>query len=1115
MANLTNLNNKFLVTTGGNVGINSTSPGEKLEVNGNIQGLDTLLLKNSSSGVKWQFYRDGNETLNFRYNNGSSWSANAISIKNNNNVGIGTYEPATKLQVANAGEVIVRSSMTAADGYRGGFEADNQHTGGTIWSMFSTNNSDGYFGGGKYVIANESMGGVDANTTAKFVIDGSGNVGIGTTSPEGRLMVETTGADATPPIKINRGRDGGRIQMQYAGNENGYGEIGQMYAGTGRTQIWIGANLDSFSTGHSSAPVQDDANYASWFSTWDSYNDRFTINRISSGTTSQIFTISSTENVGIGTTSPNKKLTVYGGNDNGIWVDSSGAQYTSVAWGNNGSEKANIAYDNTNANFALTAYGASNTLFSNNGSERMRIHSDGNVTIGNTTSVQPLTVAGNVLFRTTTADSFENRFQFIVGGSGDAGNFYVYNAAETATVRLNGNGNSYLNGGNVGIGTTTPNEKLVVGTTSGTQNIEISNSFIQSFNRSGSPGYAALGFYASSYTFNVGSVDIHATTGDSLLQFNIDGDTYSMGIDNSDSDKFKISYGVFSNSDILTLDTSLNATFAGNVGIGGAPGQNLDIQKSGARFRLIDGTNQFNMGLWDGSNYRFEGDANRPIYMTSYEGNINFGISGGTTMTIKSTQVGIGTTTPQTTLEVDGASSAFNAHFGQGTDNQSGVFGGISLGYSEANTSYRKVGIVAKAIADGAARQDLHFLVDTVSDSGSAGIADSKMSIAATTGYVTINERLGVGTTSPSGDVDIAGPYLFLGTENANNGTTYLTLRNYDSTLVDEGDVPNMFRMTSRYWSGATSQLVETRITHIKDSSDGNGGSALGFMTQTGGDSPVEHMRIDKDGNVGIGRTDPNARLDIKGVGGGNGLTFETSDSSNNQTFFIRDGGGAGLRYYPFSIGYTSAETIPTSNGLAIKHGTPTIHLTDSSSSGTLSLKLDGVNTTLQNFSTNGHISLITNGSGNVGIGKTNPSTQLDVQGVITCGDSTTDGAIRRQHQTFATMKPGPSSGGNVDMMFVDHTHTLDVTVMAYINTSTVAVARGYSSAAYGSASAGFTQTNFSPNGTISAISLSYVNSGGSEAYILRVNVTYSGATAPVISMTANGQSTSELRAAT
>jgi len=34
MANLTNLNNKFLVTTGGNVGINTTSPDSKLDVTG-------------------------------------------------------------------------------------------------------------------------------------------------------------------------------------------------------------------------------------------------------------------------------------------------------------------------------------------------------------------------------------------------------------------------------------------------------------------------------------------------------------------------------------------------------------------------------------------------------------------------------------------------------------------------------------------------------------------------------------------------------------------------------------------------------------------------------------------------------------------------------------------------------------------------------------------------------------------------------------------------------------------------------------------------------------------------------------------------------------------------
>ena len=95
----------------------------------------------------------------------------------------------------------------------------------------------------------------------------------------------------------------------------------------------------------------------------------------------------------------------------------------------------------------------------------------------------------------------------------------------------------------------------------------------------------------------------------------------------------------------------------GNVGIGGAPTVSLEIAKAGARMKMTDGTNQLNMGLWDGVNYRFEGDANRPMFFTSYQGNIKFGISGSTTMTVQSSNVGIGTTSPLTALDVSGTSA--------------------------------------------------------------------------------------------------------------------------------------------------------------------------------------------------------------------------------------------------------------------------------------------------------------------------------------------------------------------------------------------------------------------------------------------------------------------------
>ena len=120
--------------------------------------------------------------------------------------------------------------------------------------------------------------------------------------------------------------------------------------------------------------------------------------------------------------------------------------------------------------------------------------------------------------------------------------------------------------------------------------------------------------------------------------------------------------------------------------------------------------------------------------------------------------------------------------------------------------------------------------------------------------------NVGIGTTGPANKLEV----------NETSGGTILRLRNGDGSLVNTGDVQNSIVMNGRYWSGANSDFVETRINSLHQDSDGNGGSALTFMTQTGGSPPQEQVRINKVGNLGIGTTNPTAKLQVSGrIGAG------------------------------------------------------------------------------------------------------------------------------------------------------------------------------------------------------------------------------------------------------
>ena len=403
---------------------------------------------------------------------------------------------------------------------------------------------------------------------------------------------------------------------------------------------------------------------------------------------------------------------------------------------------------------------------------------------------------------------------------------------------------------------------------------------------------------------------------------------------------------------------------SGNVGIGVTnPGAKLDVSsdiRTATRYLISTGTTNENMaiGYWDGVNARIEAGAALPMLITSYQGNIRLGISGGTTMTVQSTNVGIGTTSPGAKLDVSATSNA-TIRLSSSSANQQGQAIG-KIDFYSADTSTPGAGV----------KSSITTYVE--SESSTEGDASS-MAFSTSNGAVNNVERVridkngnvGIGTTTPRSALDVT-------------GTTGLTWNaaTLDSsglvTIGTRGTGGSLFINTPSIntdWSaglgvdGSYSSNISTvniKAFGPKLASGALQGSNLTFST-TYETTLSERMRIDRNGNVGIGTTSPGFKLQVgdNGVADGNiamKANLTGADAGAKLTFNMNVGGGNADSYI--------AQIVPISY--------------DSLSSGThnsLNFKVG----TWNNNADAGVSRMTILSNGKVGIGTTNPLRKLDL----------------------------------------------------------------------------------------------------------------------------------------
>jgi len=184
MANLSNINNKFIVEDDGDVGIGVTSATAKLHIRDGGTNAD-VGIKIGNDSRDWNMKVMGSVSDSFQIFTHDN--SNILTILSSGNVGIGTIEPQAALTVAHD-----LSNGGDATGFR-----LNAASGATSNTLFG-----GPVSSGDYAFFQSYKEGTSAGIRDLSLNPIGGNVGIGTTGPDAKLTVGDPGGATTRSIQI-------------------------------------------------------------------------------------------------------------------------------------------------------------------------------------------------------------------------------------------------------------------------------------------------------------------------------------------------------------------------------------------------------------------------------------------------------------------------------------------------------------------------------------------------------------------------------------------------------------------------------------------------------------------------------------------------------------------------------------------------------------------------------------------------------------------------------------------------------------------------------------------------------------------------------------------------